>query len=330
MDKVFLLDAGWRTLLRDMGVSHEDVLRGAQLPEDLLSRPQAALDSPSYFRFWSALEKLCDDPMFSLRLIGSITTEVFSPPIFAALCSPTLEVAARRLADYKKLLAPMAIDISLRADGVLGISPHWLDKRLTPPLSMVVAELAFFLRLARLATREPVCAVHVSLPALPQPLAAFEAFFGCPVRKGPPCISFNAADAQKPFLTASETMWQTFEPALRKRLSELEGTATLQERVRAALLEQLPGGQATLAQVASRLALSPRSLQRRLAQTGPGFQNLVHEVRRELALHYLQQTPMTNGEIAFLLGYEDLNSFYRAFRAWTGRSPDGVRALRQT
>jgi AraC-like DNA-binding protein len=190
----------------------------------------------------------------------------------------------------------------------------------------VVSELAFFVRLARMATRESIHAVQVTMPLVPDPRPAYEHYFGTAIRKGKmPSISFSASDAELPFLTANDAIWQVFEPNLRRRLKELDETVSTSERVRDLLLESLPSGQTSMDAIASRLALSKRTLQRRLGGEGVTFQSLVNQTREELARHYLSNTTLSIGEISFLLGFEDPNSFFRAFHEWTGVTPDGLR-----
>ena len=117
-------------------------------------------------------------------------------------------------------------------------------------------------------------------------------------------------------------MWRAFEPGLRQRLASLQSTASTQERVRAALLESLPSGRANIAEVSRRLGISARTLQRRLQAEDSGFNAVLASVREELARHYLASTELPCNEIAFLLGYEEPNSFFRAFHSWTGESPE--------
>ncbi len=120
-------------------------------------------------------------------------------------------------------------------------------------------------------------------------------------------------------------MWRIFEPALRRRLSDLEGDATFGDRACAVLLEALPSGQVGVDAVARRLAVSTRTLQRRLRDEGTSFQALVRATRLRLARHYLRQPNLTSTEIAFLLGFEEPTSFFRAFQRWTGETPQAVR-----
>jgi AraC-like DNA-binding protein len=111
-------------------------------------------------------------------------------------------------------------------------------------------------------------------------------------------------------------------------LSDLDAQASLRERVRSVLLDMLPAGQSSIDGVAQRLAMSKRSLQRQLAQESLGFQDVLNQVRQELARHYLSRTELSAAEIAWLLGFQESNSFVRAFRGWTGATPSVYRKER--
>ncbi|MEM0675245.1 MULTISPECIES: AraC family transcriptional regulator [Dickeya] len=326
-NRTFSLNVGWRTLLKDVGLTPEDILRRARLPDDTFSRTERGLDTDEYTRLWHALEAGMNDPAFPLPLIEKVSAEVFDPPLFAALCSTNMMQAVQRLARYKRLIAPMALETAVDHSGILTVSLRCFSAP-DIPMSLQVAELAFLLQLARLATREPVRALKVLLPQLPARAQAghFTRFFGTAISHGEkPTISFSATDALRPFLTVNEGMWQVFEPELRRRLSQLDDMASTAERVRAVLLELLPGNEATIEKTAERLGMSKRTLQRRLEGEGENFRTLINTCRENLARHYLCNTSLPGYEIAFLLGFEDPNSFYRAFMAWTGQTPETLR-----
>ncbi|KPW46453.1 AraC family transcriptional regulator [Pseudomonas syringae pv. antirrhini] len=327
-NQTFSVDIGWKALLKDFGIQPSHVLRRAGLPEDLFSREGHGLTTEEYFRFWRSLEAEAGDVMFPLRIVETVSVESFDPPLFAALCSTNLMQAVQRLAKYKQLLAPMSLEVEVGNGGELTVLPRWLTVQMQVPFSLQVAEIAFYVRLARLATREPVKALRVALPELPPSAYSrrYEKFFGVPVQQGTaPSITFSAADMLRPFLTVNAGMWRVFEPDLRRRLSELDATSTTAERVRAVLLELLPSNAATIEKAAERLGMSKRTLQRRLEDEGENFRAMVNATRENLARHYLTNTKMSGGEIAFLLGFEDPNSFYRAFQDWTGQTPDSAR-----
>jgi AraC-like DNA-binding protein len=84
--------------------------------------------------------------------------------------------------------------------------------------------------------------------------------------------------------------------------------------------------------VAAELAMSERSLQRKLTDGGMTFQGLLSETRHQLALEYLGDSSLAIVEVAYMLGYEDQNSFFRAFRQWEELTPSAWRAgtLRRT
>ncbi len=329
-NRTFSLNIGWRTLLKDAGLMPEDILRRAGLPDDTFARTDRGLDTDEYIRLWHALESAINNPAFPLPLVENVSADVFDPPLFAALCSTNMMQAVQRLARYKQLIAPMALDTTVDHNGILTVSPRWLSAT-DIPISLQVAELAFLLRLVRLATREPIKALNVILPQPPTAAQAgyFTRFFGTAISHGEkPAIRFAATDALRPFLTANEGMWQVFEPELRRRLSQLDVTVSTAERVRAVLLELLPGNEATIEKTAERLGMSKRTLQRRLEDEGKNFRALIHTCRENLARHYLCNTRLPDYEIAFLLGFEDPNSFYRAFMTWTGQTPETVRGTR--
>jgi AraC-like DNA-binding protein len=323
--KNYIVNAGWRIMLRDLGVNAINVLRRAGLPDDLFAREGAMLTTEEYFGLWRALEEEAADPLLPLRLGSAIPVEAFDPPIFAALCSPDLNTALDRLSRYKRLIGPMALPVE-KGDKAITLELRWLDSTIEPPVYLVATELVFFTQLARLATREKIRPLKVTTTRPPSPAKDYTSYFGVEVRRGTRhAITFSAKDARRPFLTANEKMWQFFEPSLQKRLSELEEKASLSDRVRAALLEMLPGGSASMNAVSSKLRTSSRTLQRRLSAEGGSFQRVLDQTREELARHYLGKTAMSGAEISFMLGYEDPNSFFRAFHKWTGQTPERVR-----
>lgn len=320
----FTVPSGIRALLSDLGILPANVLRRASLPADLLARTPVTLAPPQYFAFFEALEAEADEPNLPIVIGRAISVEVFDPPIFAALCSPNLIIAAERIAAYKQLIGPLRLRV---ANGPAGttLSYAWPPHH-NPPQVLAISELVFWVALARIATRTDVRPVSVTATEPPADRRAYEEYLGVAIiEAGEESITFSVMDARRPFLTADERTWEFFEPELRRRLSELDDTASTAERARAALIELLPAGRATMPAVAGELAISTRTLQRRLQQEGTSFQAALNQTREALARHYISSGRLTAGEISFLLGYSNPNSFYRAFHAWTGQTPQRTR-----
>ena len=319
----------WKVLLQDAGVNSANVLRRAKLPGDLFARESVRLDSASYYRLWEAIEDEAGPAggPAPLRFAHKFSTDWFNPELFVALCSDDMDSALARLAKYKS--GPMAMKIEHKA-GRTTAALEFLDRGLTPPRVLMAFKLVFFVQLARLATRSPVRPVRVGWPApalSARDADAYASWFGVAVEDLPtPTVEFALADTQRPFLTANHGMWKFFEPALRLRLTDLEQHASTVERVRAALVEALPAGEVSMAAVCKKLGVSARTLQRRLREEGSSFQQTLDALRLSLANHYLVNSSLSGAEISFLLGFEDPNSFVRAFQMWSGSTPQAVRS----
>ena len=122
------------------------------------------------------------------------------------------------------------------------------------------------------------------------------------------------------YCSRNESMWEFFEPELKRRLSMMETDDSCAARVRSALMELLPSGECTIDDVAKKLGYSKRSLQRKLQEEDTNFQKQLNHTRELLARTYLANTDMTTEDIAFLLGYQESGSFLRAFTVWTGQT----------
>lgn len=324
-DNTYAVNSGWGLIMSDAGISTAHVLRRAGLPGDLLTSGVKKISADQYFALWTAVEDEVGDPNLPLLVARVLTLEAFDPPLFAASCSRNLNVAARRIAQHKRLIGPMRISVTQsEIETTLElIWPH--DAQ--PPYALSMTDLVFWVAFARLATRHPIRPVRVTTPTPPEDQKAYMEYLGVMVEEDPGfTVVFSAQDAARPFLTANDRMWDFFEPELGRRLSELEAGTSVGERVRASLLELLPAGDASMETVAHELAMSTRTLQRRLRGEGTSFQEMLNATRESLARHYLENSDMSAGEISFLLGYDDPRSFYRAFQAWTGQTPQVARA----
>lgn len=323
MTRPFSVDLGWAALLANLEIRPADVLRRADLPEDLFARARPTLPPESFWQLWNTLTDQMATQAPGLVLAQAMSPEVFSPPLFAAYCSPNLTVAVERLAHYKPLIGPLHLEVHDTLGGLevtFGAEPG-----VTLPSEFIGAELAFLVRLARLASQREIRPIAVEM-AQPPASGEYALFFGRPVRAGPfNRVVFTREDGKVPFLSANPALFGAFEPDLRARLDQLERSATMRDRVRAVLMEGLPSGQADAGHVAKRLGISARGLQRKLAGEKTSFQSELRALRRRLAESYLADTELSSPEIAFLLGYSDPNSFIRAFHIWTTTTPEAYR-----
>ncbi len=323
----FTIHPGWKLLISDVGINPAEVLALARLPADFFAQKVATLSVNRYFDFWRAIVEAGGDKDLPL-LIGQVfSVEAFDPPIFACLCSANLNIALQRLSEFKRLIGPMVLTVNLRKnDTTVTIDCYQHSDDI--PHSLGTAELVFFTKLARLATRKKVVPARVVMTKLPENIADYEAYFGVTIQQGDiNQIIFKSEDALRPFLTENIGMWSYFEEGLKQRLCDLDAQESTSQRAKSALLEMLPSGESSMEQVAERLVMSKRTLQRRLSGEGSNFQLVLKATRKELAQFYLTNSSISQGEISFLLGFQDTNSFIRAYSSWTGESPGQFRRM---
>ena len=322
--KHFLIDKNYGTYLSGMGFSMDEVLKKAMLPEDLFARQTPSLTAEEYFRFMGAIDALSLDEQTPIRLAASEGIEAFSPPIFAAYCSRNALVCLKRLAHYKPLIGALLYQVE-ETESEVSVEILSANSELELPEILLGIEFVFLVGLIRKATKESITPLSVTAKQ-PMKNPAYAAFIGKPITTGDKnLLVFSKEDALVPFISRNESMWEFFEPELKRRLSMMETDDSYAARVRSALMELLPSGECTIDDVAKKLGYSKRSLQRKLQEEDTNFQKQLNHTRELLAKTYLANTDMSAEDIAFLLGYQEIGSFLRAFTVWTGQTVNEYR-----
>lgn len=309
-----------------LGISPERVLRRVGLSATLATDEDISVGPQAYFGIWDALCAEADRPGIEMTLAMAYAHGPFIPPVFAFSCAETLALGLSRLSDFKPLIGPVKMDVT-RVDEGLVLSMHPLDPGLSMPPSMGLFELLYITECARTFTGAPVTPIATSLPGfLEVDTNCVQYLGGRPKDTGIVSLTFSAEDAARPLITRSASLWETLEPGFTDQLEERMGTVTMSGRIKRALTEVLPGGSTSVDDMAKRLNISKRSLQRRLNEEGTNFQVLLNETRFEMSERFLKESELSVPEISYLLGFRDTSSFFRAFQGWTGTTPGDFRA----
>jgi AraC-like DNA-binding protein len=128
----------------------------------------------------------------------------------------------------------------------------------------------------------------------------------------------------EPLATANPELVRINDRIVTDYLAQLD-RSDLGMRVRSELIEHLPGGHVSEAEIANSLNVSLRSLQRKLREQGMTFKELVETTRRDLGLQYVRDPQHSFNEVAFLLGFTEPANFSRAFKRWYGKTPSQFR-----
>jgi AraC-like DNA-binding protein len=310
-------------VLEQAGVDLDDVLRRCDGP----SMRQAGsnrirLRTDRYFAFWRALEAAGVSPDFGLRLTEAPVLYGMDVASTAALMSENFGEALAALARYKRLTCPEEIDVEVgRHETQVGL--RWLHASEVAPPILIDATLAWMCRLASLGSAGLVRPIRIELTRAESRSRSLGEFFGCPVRfnAARDVLVFSGEALQTPFASHHPEMLALMTPGLDAALQARSTTDSSAQQVRNLLVKSMGGKRPSVDRVASELRVSARTLQRRLEDEGTSYQKLLDEVRQQTARQLLAATDLDAGEIAFVLGFEELNSFSRAFQGWEGTSP---------
>jgi len=308
--------------LEELGVRASAVLRSAGLSQGLADQPRVLLTTKELFALWRAIGEVSANPAIGLLLGTENRTERFHPIGVAALSTENFGAAIDQMARYKQLTCPE--EILQEKDGEeWSIQFHWLLADEVEPPVLDECCFAWVLSIARHGTGTRLSPLRVEFVQPREHVKAIERHLGCPVVCGAPrnAIVFRAADAQRPFVTRNAELLAMLAPQFEEELKLENGDQNFVERVRIAIQEKLTGRRPTIDDIADALHISSRTLQRRLQDEDLSFQRVLEEARHQLARHYLNNSVLELNEAAYLLGYEDANSFVRAFRTWEGIPP---------
>jgi AraC-like DNA-binding protein len=199
------------------------------------------------------------------------------------------------------------------------------------PALLVDMCFAWIVAIARRGVGRPLSPKRVEFQRTPAHRKMYEAHFRCPVKfeARQNALIFSKADTELSFVTYNAELLAVVAPQLEAELAEHLGHKTVTEQAKAILKRLVVGQRPGIQDLARELHLSTRTLQRRFTEDGITFQHLLEEARRELAGHYLLYSSLELNQIAYLLGYEDANSFFRAFQQWEGTSPGQWRQLQR-
>jgi AraC-like DNA-binding protein len=189
------------------------------------------------------------------------------------------------------------------------------------------ASLVFLVR--RAIGRDVVPARVRFQHAEPPLLASHRRVFGEAVEFGAEAdeLVFSCETLELPVVTADPALSEVLLAHARTLIERLPEGESLALRVQRWVAVRLPESTPSVDDAALGLALTRRTLQRRLKEEGTSFEDLVDDLRRQLAERYLREQRLGVQETAFLLGYSDVSAFHRAFLRWTGLSPSRFRTV---
>lgn len=312
------------------GLDRQVLLKASGLDAGQLDNPDARVPFRTQQALWTAIQEQLESPHAGLAIGQALAPGQFSVFGYLLQSSPTLAAALQAVQRYQRL-AGEGGELSLHAEG----DCLWLVYRAVEPEQAatrirVLALMAFWQSLmAPLLSNFHLLGARF-MHAAPADSQAYHEVFACPLQFAAAdyAIGLPQALLEQPLAQANLPLQKLLREHAEALLARLP-SESLSARVVSLLSAQLSQGEPDRSQLAQTLNLSERTLQRRLAEEGSSYQQLLNDSRRQLAERYLRDAQLPATEIALLLGYSEPSVFFRAFRQWTGLTPGEYRASQQ-
>lgn len=313
--------------LRALGHDPAPILAAVGLDAAVLADPDARVPAVQVMEVLRTGVARTGDDHLGLHLALHAPLDAFDVHTYVVLSSPTLGTGYERLARYQRLIHDAA-RLELRREGRTATLRHTLPGGQAIPRQSAEFVVAAWLRAGRVALGAEWNPLEVRFAhAAPADVGPLADFFRCRLRfaAGEHALRFDAALLDRPCAAADPGLLAVLDRHAGALLARVPPVHSLADRVAVAVADGLRRGEARAGDIARRLHMSPRTLQRGLAAEGTSFAAILDRVRHETALRELAERRLSIAEIAFLLGFAELSSFYRAFKRWTGKTPAAFR-----
>lgn len=319
---------GFVGLVRELGGDPAALLLEVGLDEETIADRDTYIAYATLARLLERAATALERPDFGLRLSRRQGIEILGPVAVVARHSSSVDDAFTRIINYLHVYSS-AIALSIEPAGVAEarISFSIIAPGRFPRAQVFELSVGTTVRIVRVLIGPRFRPLRVAIPHAPiSAPRVYREHFDAEVQFEQDRCGF---DFPAELLA---TPLRRSDPEVRdlavRFLDSYEGAGPhdIEERVRHLVTRLLPTGHCTLPTVAAHLGVHDRTLQRRLAVAGTGFEGLVEEVRRERARHYIASSELQMSQIAATLGYSEQSTLSRSCRRWFGESPRALRA----
>lgn len=317
---------GYSDLVDSLGGNPLQLLKNAGIDPSLSGKDDQFIRYQSFVDLLEQTAKVLNEPTFGLKLSSVIPLESLGAVAAVARSAENALIAISEVAQYIHHYSPVVYLSLVRSDGIITLVQDLHLNNTIPRQQITDLKLGMTYNFPRYLTESPIQPVSVSCRHTNDKYAKeYTTFFGCPVKFGQTdnAVSFRQDDLLTPIKNADSFLHELAEHHIGMETLGLNTDRVKQVRLIIARL--LPTSECTLHNVAAKLLVHERSLQRQLKAQGSSFQQLIDEVRKEKAMAYLNIPNMPMSKVAEMLGFEEQSSFNKAFQRWYQERPSEFR-----
>ncbi len=314
-------------ILKNYGVDPSQIFHRAKLNPELLKDPGARYPLSNIAHLWEEIDKVIEDPCYGLKAARFWHPTHFGTLGYAMLESQSVRESLQRMLRFHRVISDANFGklVDDKKAKTLIFFLNWDAENFSA--AREDAAIALLLSICRLNIQEEFSPVSVRLTHLrPHCAGKHYSFFRCPVTFNSPssCLVLPYDITDRILPGVDKDLLACKDQIMTKYIASLD-QGHIEIKVKKAITKKLPSGNITIQQVAKKLGMSTRSMQRSLCEKGTNFAQILKETRSELAKQYVKDKTLELTEIAFLLGFSELSTFSRSFKKIHGISPNQYR-----
>src|SRR5215813_821526 len=305
------------------GLDREEVLRQARIDPLAFADRENRIPVESAARMWNLVIRALPDRVLALEIVADFVPGDLGVMGYILHQMENLEEALEAMCRYARLVSQGAIPSIERGPSATRVSfslyPALLATQQAPETA--VALMIGFIRRTVDVEFAPTT-VHLPHPRTERS-DLLEQFYGAKISHGQPAVAieFPTPFLSRPVAGADPNLAVYLRQQADQMLSRMEESKGVSHETARRLAERLGRGEPSQALIAKQMGVSERTLQRRLQEEGTTFNQLLEATRRDIALGYLTNPRLAAYEVSFLVGYTEPATFFRAFKRWTGKTP---------
>jgi AraC-like DNA-binding protein len=312
------------------GITTDNLFKMADVDKSLLANTDNRVPLEVYYHMVDTAIEMTGDPHFGLHMGENSDPGGLSVLGYIMSCCNTVGEALKKVGNYLGIIGSV-LNIYLEVEGdnatlVYDMRKHYTNRCIKQCINTGLCHIYCIIKnIAKEAVELKEVRVRAEIP---EDMSEYNRIFNCPILFNQPkaALVFPLKALDIPIRHSNPDLLMILEHHANSFLSKIDDNDHFSRKISLLLLQQIQGNKLTIEDVAKKLGMGVRVIQKKLQEEGVTFNELSTNVRQELAKSYLNESRYTIGDITYMLGFSEPSTFCRAFRMWTGMTPGQYRS----